>query len=317
MISNDCKDQLSSLIPSHPRLLYEVKYTLIQLKHLCRLYHLHVTGNKTILKDRLYHYLNTNHHANVIQSFCKKALLKIYIKAKGLGFIHRSKCVNVTDFCSLNDIKDIPTEQFISYNDKEGNIYGFDIISLYTLMNNGNGPHRNPYTREILPQSLFNNILKIHRLSKFFFNETQLYPVEEALDDYKTLEMSALSIFQDINRLGNYSDYQWLWGLNRKRLIRFIRELLDIWVYRANITSSIRRLISPNRNPFMDIRMNTLTRLSWIHLMELSLDVIRCLVTSSNDEQMRCLGTNYVLCALTLVNNEAALQLPWLYQSVA
>ena len=316
MISNVCKDQLPSLLPNQPRLVYDVKYTRIQLKHLCRLYHLHVTGNKSILKDRLYHYLNTNHHATIIQSFFKNILLKKYIEAKGPGFIHRSKCINVTDFCSLNDLKDISTEQFISYNDKDGNTYGFDIVSLYTLMNTGNGPHKNPYTREILPHSLYTNVLKIHRLSKFFFKETQLYPVEEVIDDYKRLEMNVLSVFQDINRLGNYSEYQWLWGLNRKQLIRFIRELLDIWVYRANITYTIRELICPNRNPFVGIRTNTISFLSWIHLMELSLDIIRCLVTNSNDVQMRCLGSNYVLCALTLVNEEAAVQLPWLYQSV-
>jgi len=315
MISNVCKDKIPSL-PNQPRLVYDVKYTWIQLKHLCRLYHLRVTGNKSILKDRLYHYLNTNHHATIIQSFCKKILLKKYIEAKGPGFIHRSKCINVTDFCTWNDLKDISTEQFISYNDKDGNTYGFDIVSLYTLMRTCNGPHKNPYTREILPPSLYTNVLKIHRLSKFFFKETQLYPVEEVIDDYKRLEMNILSVFQYINSLGNYSEYQWLWCLNRKQVIRFIRELLDIWVYRANITCTIRELICPNRNPFVGIRIHTIRFLSWIHLMELSLDIIRCLVTSSNDEQMRCLGSNYVLCALTLVNEEAAVQLPWLYQSV-
>jgi hypothetical protein len=146
----------------------------------------------------------------------------------------------------MNDIKDISIEQFISYSEKDGSIYGFDILSLYTLMNTGTGPYKNPYTRDILPQSLHDNILTLHRLSKYFFKETQLYQVEEEVfDHYKSLEMKALSVFQDINSLGNYSDYQWLWCLTRKRLIQFMRELLDIWVYRANLTNAMRNLICP------------------------------------------------------------------------
>ena len=41
------------------------------------------------------------------------------------------------------------------------------------------------------------------------------------------------------------------------------------------------------------------------------------MVTSTHDEGSRGLGANYVLCALTLVNETAAIQFPWLYQSVA
>ena len=48
-----------------------------------------------------------------------------------------------------------------------------------------------------------------------------------------------------------------------------------------------------------------------------ALIVIENLVKRGVNETSRALGANYILCALTLVNEEAANALPWLYQSVA
>jgi hypothetical protein len=39
-------------------------------------------------------------------------------------------------------------------------------------------------------------------------------------------------------------------------------------------------------------------------------------VRSGVDRDSRCLGTNFVLCALTLNSGGAAEALPWLYHSV-
>ncbi len=41
------------------------------------------------------------------------------------------------------------------------------------------------------------------------------------------------------------------------------------------------------------------------------------IVTKGINHASKTLGANYVLCALTLVNNDAAQSLPWLYQSVS
>ena len=40
------------------------------------------------------------------------------------------------------------------------------------------------------------------------------------------------------------------------------------------------------------------------------------LVSNGNSNENKSLGAFYVLSALTLVNNDAAESLPWLYQSV-
>ena len=47
------------------------------------------------------------------------------------------------------------------------------------------------------------------------------------------------------------------------------------------------------------------------------LEVLEKLVNNGIDKDSKSLGAYYVLCALTLVNTEAASSLPWLFQSVS
>ena len=55
---------------------------------------------------------------------------------------------------------------------------------------------------------------------------------------------------------------------------------------------------------------------SFIFVLEACLNIMEKLVKNGVNRPSRCLGANYVLCALTLVSPDAAEALPWLYQSV-
>ena len=57
----------------------------------------------------------------------------------------------------------------------------------------------------------------------------------------KTFELKVIDIFNKIDELGNYSDYLWFYRLDKNSLIRYIRELYDIWSYRLQLTSTIKR----------------------------------------------------------------------------
>jgi hypothetical protein len=46
------------------------------------------------------------------------------------------------------------------------------------------------------------------------------------------------------------------------------------------------------------------------------LDIMEKFVNSGIDKDNKCLGAFYILGAITLVNNDAALALPWLYQAL-
>ena len=52
-------------------------------------------------------------------------------------------------------------------------------------------------------------------------------------------------------------------------------------------------------------------------LKESVLNIIEIFVKRGVNNESKILGSNYILCALTLVNSDAATSLPWLYQSVA
>ena len=45
-------------------------------------------------------------------------------------------------------------------------------------------------------------------------------------------------------------------------------------------------------------------------------EIMERLVNSGIDKDSKCLGAYFILGAITLVNNDAATSLPWLYQAV-
>jgi hypothetical protein len=135
----------------------------------------------------------------------------------------------------------------------------------------------------------------------------------------KATEMRALGLFQNIDALGNYSDPKWFLSLNRTMLIKFIRDLVDIWDYRAQLTPEAKRNICPpHGNPFRNLNMHYIhTESSLLNIKNVILEILETLVNSGVDRDSKSLGAYYVLGALTLVNESAATSLPWLFQSVS
>jgi hypothetical protein len=128
-----------------------------------------------------------------------------------------------------------------------------------------------------------------------------------------------LSLFQNIDALGNYSNPQWFLSLNRNELLKFIRELCDIWNYRSQITNETKRNICPTHgDPFRNLSMPYIhTEVNMINVKKVVLEVLEKLVNNGIDNGNKFLGASYVLGALTLVNQDAASSLPWLFQSMS
>lgn len=98
-------------------------------------------------------------------------------------------------------------------------------------------------------------------------------------------------------------------------MLRFFRELFDIWSYRAQLSDEIKRTILPPHG-FLNIQPNFLV-IEDIHLLRnIILETIEKLVYNGINNDSRALGAFYILSALTLVSPEAATAIPWLYQSV-
>ena len=122
-----------------------------------------------------------------------------------------------------------------------------------------------------------------------------------------------------MDALGNYTNVQWFLTLNKIQLIKFVRELVDIWHYRANISNELKRAIChPTGNPFQTLpNFNVLQTINNLNdIRKPILYVMERLVNSGINNDNKCLGAYYVLSALTLVNYDAATSLQWLYEAV-
>ena len=127
-----------------------------------------------------------------------------------------------------------------------------------------------------------------------------------------------ISVFQEIDALGNYSDHTWFTTLTLYKLFIFIRELADIWNYRAQIPAETKlNICPPIGDPFRNTDMLIIRQMSYDSLQRFSLSCIENLVKMGVNNEYKSLGAIYVLTALTLVSENAATSMPWLYQSVA
>ena len=127
--------------------------------------------------------------------------------------------------------------------------------------------------------------------------------------------MDCIAIFQIINDLGNYADSNWFEALDKNELMRFLKELYDIWNYRAQISELMKRnIVNPRGNPFDTVIPTESSDFNLVKKNAMS--VIKNLVTKGVDREHCSLGALYVLSALTLVSVPAQIAIPWLFHSV-
>ena len=92
---------------------------------------------------------------------------------------------------------------------------------------------------------------------------------------------------------------------------------MDIWEYRAQLDDNVKKEICyPYGNPFRYVDRIYYNELSFTSLQKTVLSIIEQFIKKGINREACNLGTSYILCGFTLVNNDAALSLPWLYQSV-
>lgn len=313
--------------------------TLAQLKNECRLRKLPVTGKKSVLLERLQVHQMKTISCIRIQKVVRGFIQRRYNRLCGPALMKRGICVNDKDFCTLEEICKIPMNRFFSYADKRNAVYGFDIESLHQLLRYKNIKTNNyttrrienPFNRMDIPRRVIKDLFKVLRRHKLSSN-TLKSKILSTMNINRRTEQITMELFQTINTLGNYADYLWFWNLNEMQCARLLRELMDVWDYRAMISHSTKQMILPPSGILLDtyvyteilhgfencnhLRMNG-GDVSYIFLefFIMLIDVIRRLISNGVDRDSRIMGTNYFLGVLTLVSNEAASSLPWLYES--
>jgi hypothetical protein len=255
--------------------------------------------------------------------------------------------VNDTDFYTFDKLSKIRPMELFTYRDNDDKIYGFHIASIFHLIISSYPNITNPYNRSVIPSCVIKNVyeklvygsLLGFRVSVKLDDDDNVYNDDEAatvasadassaaggggggLTREKQEELFIVDLFQHINTLGNYSDSEWFIALQRTELIRFIRNIHDIWYYRANLTQEMKeRICPPNGNPFVlhnaHVNLNVLTLLTDPEIRTICVSIIDRMVRRGISREDQCLGAFYVLATLTIVNQDARNAMPWLYEAV-
>ena len=299
-------------------------YNINQLKIFAKHYKLKIGGTKKELIKRIFVFLQLSYYVIKIQKNFRGNLQRKFNKLHGPAFKNRKLCTNDTDFITMENLSELNLNQFFSYKDEDGFIYGYDIASIYSLINmksNSKKNSQNPYNRNNIPIQVLIDIKLLVKIGKILKENIYLEIQDDPMiiSNKKAVELRALSLFQNINSLGNYSNYEWFLSLSRNNLIKFVRELSDIWNYRAQLSLEIKiKICPPNGNPFRNLNIPYIyTEIDDDNVKKNILEVLEKLVNSGIDTDSKSLGAYYVLAALTLVNVDASTALPWLFQSVS
>ena len=303
--------------------MFSYKYNLVELKKICLQYKLPRVGNKEELMLRIYDYFKNSIYPLKIQRVFRGYLQRKLNTLRGPALKRRSICTNDADFYTMDDMAEIPTSQFYSYKDEDGFVYGFNILSIHNLIMKESDRPKNPYNRNEFSNKIKDDIKRIIKISRIMKVPIEIEIKQEILDPRKRMEMKILELFQLMNSYGNYANSEWFTNLSRTENIRFARELVDIWNYRAQLTPAKKmEICPPHGTPFLgtpyhinvatNINLNNLTNDT---LIRFNVQIIENLIRTSIDADNKTLGALYVLSALTLVSYEARNAMPWLYEA--
>lgn len=263
------------------------KFTIPVLKQHASYYKLYISGNKSVLIERLHNYFLRERSVIIIQSCFRKFLVKKYWNMRGPALLRKDLCVNDTDFNTLDPINEIDFYDFYSYKDDTGFIYGFHLKSII-MMFKKTGDIINPYNREKFTNEQIRKIVSLYKWSIYRekiinikniisnINSTTTNSSQYIHRNYNTnnnlnlqninhrsqvlanlneirnnsVERRARDVFIEIDLLGNYTQVSWFMNLTLAGYIRFIQSLHDLWTWYANMSNIVKRSICPYYNPF-------------------------------------------------------------------
>ena len=133
-----------------------------------------VNGNKPVLINRLQTLYSQIKSATIIQKMFRGFLVRESERLRGPAAKDLTICTNDTDFEIMNPLNDIPNECFFSYQDDNGFVYGFNLISLIKMFTNNRGKLVNPYNREELPSHVVDSLFSVYAKSKIIYNSLHI-----------------------------------------------------------------------------------------------------------------------------------------------
>ena len=292
------------------------KYTIKEVKEYGRKFNIIIKSKKKKdIIEECYEKIKKYKYIVKIQRLYKRFFINNFNKTLGPAKFNRSICNNEDDFLTTEKMNEIDYYFFISYKDEDNFIYGFNILSVFILITKKD--YRNPYTRKEFSKKFIHDVKKRNRYNRIL-KKTE-HEITNEINTPVNVNSKIIHLFQKMDELGNYTQVEWFTSLSSFKIKKFIMELYDIWFYRAEITNETKiKLCPPNGNPFVNINVNHIQ--SFYYPNE-SLKNIACIIMynmlySSNEKENQYLCSMYILSSLTLVSEQAAQTMPWLYQSV-
>ena len=301
----------------------DCNYRVCQLKEICQTYKLRKGGNKDELSSRAYNYLRLSHYAAPIQRAGRRYLARLYVASRGELWQRPSSWTNREDCISLESWNNIPPTRYFTHKVRPGTVYGYDIASLSTYVQQAKVPS-DPYTRERFTPDLLTRLGRAVRLGRMLGvcrdapaqNDAAAAP--DAPAPLPPVAQLANNLFSAMDAHDFYTSAQWLMDLPLAHLAHFVRLLQDAWHYRGDLSSDTRREICPpNGRPFSGVRAVELTDIELEDAQRIVLGIIAKLVTTGVSRERQYLGVCYVLGTLTLVSPAARSGCQWLYESFA
>jgi hypothetical protein len=145
-------------------------YKIPELKEVAKELGLRFSGTKQVLIDRIENQFKSTKYAIRIQRIYRGRIVRQSFKLRGPALKERTKCINDTDFITMEPLSEIESEYFYSYADSKQFIYGFNIISLIQMNEKQNNKVINPYNREKLDATVMSNIIRLFNLTKIIYS---------------------------------------------------------------------------------------------------------------------------------------------------
>jgi hypothetical protein len=207
------------------------KYKIPELKIIAKNNVLRISGNKTVLILRISDYFQKSVFATNIQRIFRGHLVKTSFKLRGQGFHNRKLCVNTTDFYTMDPLDEIVFNDFFSYTDDKGFIYGFSITSLIEL-HRKKGRLTNPYNREKFGTILTQSIMKLIRIDDIIYS----WPITIHNTDSTTPipEHNTTNIDISENNVNN--------------IVTIMNNVNQTMLQTENMTNTVNTVIPDNRN---------------------------------------------------------------------
>lgn len=246
-------------------------------------------------------------------------------KWRGPGFIKKTLCTNREDFYTLDTIEDTGDNFFFSYKDSGNIVFFFDIRSFEKLIEEQD--KLNPYTRQPIPDYAIEEFKKrkSYLIDKKIWKDIESVDLE-SLTEEQILNLRIVDIVTQLNLLDIIAggiDVSWFSNLSIKQLKQYYGCLEDVWNYRASLTKKQKLEIIPNVNklnslfPYnvKQVMKSTTHFLGYKKMINLLMNTIETMISSSEHQHHRVTAANYVMIALTEVSPQVAQAVPWLAQN--